>query len=280
MAKDNQELSLKLQEQGAPPTKLSLQGALDAWKKEHFPKLAALAKNQEHAEKLYVVCLNTMSRNLGLLECTFPSLTACLLQSFQLNLFPGPFQECAYVPLRNKHNDGKKEANFWPMYQGLMKLMLNAGNKSVIARVVYKGDHFEFKEGKSPPVYKPAATIGAKREDRLFVYAAVCDRSGYWRVEVMDPEQIAAVKARSRAASQSDSPWNSKYEDDVNAMWAKTAIKRISKFVSKSPELVTAIDLDNQVDGDVFLEKPQLIALPSVPLQEADENNPEKDASA
>jgi phage RecT family recombinase len=150
------------------------------------------------------------------------------LQSFQLNLFPGVSQECAYVPLNNRRT-GKVEANFWLQYQGLVKLLRNAGNKVIIARVVFEGDHFEYNEGAHAPVYAPAVVLGKKRGKPLFAYAAVCTAQDMWQVEVMSPEQINVIKGRSMGARMPDSPWNSPHEDDVFAMWAKTVLKRVSK---------------------------------------------------
>lgn len=260
MAKDNAELSSQLAAQGAKSGPLALQGNLDKWKALHGDKLVALAGDKEKADKVFVVCMNTISRNPALLECTFESIASCILQSFQLNLFPGPFQECAYVPLRNGKT-GRTEANFWPQYQGLVKLMRNAGNKAVVARVVFENDFFQFREGADSPVYAPAVVLGKKRGKPLFVYAAVLTSSDMWQVEVMSPEQIASVKSRSRGATKPDSPWNSKYEDDVYVMWAKTALKRAGRWCTKSAELTAAMEADNEVDGDPTLARAKIIDL-------------------
>lgn len=251
MAENNRELSRQLTEQGARPTSLSLQSKLDEWKGAHFRKLVSIAGDSSTAERMYVICLNTVSRNPKLLDCTFASLIGCIMQSFQLGLYPGPLQECAYVPLRN-NKAGVTEANFWPQYNGLVKLMLNSGAKCVVSRVVYENDSFVFQEGPQAPIFVPAAVRGMDdRGERRFVYAAVCTQSGMWQVEVMSPNQVNVIKSRSRASSSSDSPWNSKYEDDVNWMWRKTCLKQLSKLVSKSAELATALELDNEIDGDV-----------------------------
>lgn len=294
MAKTNQDLNNALQNKDpAKFQQLDVQAKLDKWKEHHLPKLASLAGNKETAEKVYVICMNTIGKNPSLLECTFESIANCILQSFQLGLYPGPFQECGYVPLRNgraTQRAGREvvEANFWPQYQGIVKLMRNAGNKTIIARVVCKNDHFEYFEGDKPPVYAPAVVLGKKRGEPLFAYAAVLTREGAWQVEVMDLEQIETIKSRSRGAQKNDSPWNSKYDDDRYTMWAKTCLKRVSKWCTKSAELVEAIESDNKVDGDPTIDNNKLSLLsmavnggdaPNVPLAPAQEDDNSADPS-
>lgn len=260
MARSNSELAGKIAGSGARFEQLAVQEQLQKWKEAHFDKFVALAGGRDAAEKVFVICMNTIAKNPDLLLCTFDSIANCVLQSFQLQLFPGPFQECGYVPLKNgrlSERTGRdvREANFWPQYQGIVKLLRNAGNKAVVARVVCENDFFQYHEGDKAPVYAPAVVVGKKRGAPLFVYAAVCTMHGSWQVEVMDLEQIQVIKSRSRGAAKSDSPWNSKYVDDQYAMWAKTCLKRVAKWCTKSAELVTAIEYDNVVDGDVVLEK-------------------------
>jgi recombination protein RecT len=279
MSRDNAELASKVADRTGKLTPLAIQEKLGKWKDQHAEKLVALAGSKDAADKVFVICLNTVGKNPDLLECTFESIASCILQSFQLNLFPGPFQECGYVPLRNGKT-GRREANFWPQYQGLVKLMRNAGNKSVVARVVFENDFFDYHEGAKPPVYCPAVVMGKKRGKPLFVYSAICTAQDMWQVEVLDPDQIETVKNRSKGAKSSDSPWNSKYEDDVYAMWAKTALKRVGKWCTKSPELATAIDLDNEVDGDPNFHRRSVIEMtrPEIPLSEP-EQLPQPEAS-
>ncbi len=260
MARDNAELSGQLVEQGGKNTSLAIQGQLDKWKSQHFEKLSALVGSKEEADKVFVICMNTIGKNPKLMDCSFSTIANCILQSCQLKLFPGPFAECAYVPLNNRRT-GQLEANFWPQYQGIVKLLRNAGNQMIVARVVRENDFFEYSEGSNAPKYAPAVVMGKKRGKRLFVYAAVCTSHNMWQVEVMSEEQINTIKARSPGSKMGDSPWNSKYEDDVDAMWAKTALKRVSKFCTKSAELVQAIEFDNEVDGDPSFIKTTVVDL-------------------
>lgn len=260
MAKDNAELSNRIAQSGGKITTLAIQGQLDKWKTEHLEKFVKMMGSQEKAEKIFVICLNTISRNPKLLECSPASIQACIMQCFQLNLFPGAFQECAFVPFAGT-------ATFMVQYQGLVKLMLNAGNKGVIARCVFENDYFEYREGHAAPIYAPAVVMGKKRGSLLFSYAAVCTIHGHWQVEVLDLVQLDNTKKRSKGAKMSDSPWNATGEkiDDYYVMCSKTALKRVSKWCTKSSELVQAIEVDNISDGDPQYSKASIIDLMSTP---------------
>lgn len=259
MAENNQALATQIAAQGGKMTPLVIQGTLEKWKEQHAEKLVALAGSAADADKVYTICMNTVARNPALLECDFSTIANCILQSFQLGLYPGPFQECAFVPIKGK-------AEFWPQYPGIVKLILNAGNKCVIARVVRENDYFEYREGLQQPLYAPATILGKKRGKRLFAYAAICTRHGLWQVEVMDPDQIAVIKSRSHGAKTKFSPWCSEYEDDVDAMWAKSVLKRAAKWCTKSSELVAAIQQDNNVDGDAEISVQQRQRIVDMPL--------------
>jgi len=264
MSKSTTELSNKIAGKSLAPT--GINDLLTKWKAVHFSKLVSLTGDSDAAERIFVICMNTIARNPELMMCTFDSLANCVLQSFQLGLFPGPFQECAYVPLRNNRAvPGKevKEANFWIQYPGLIKLLRNAGNRAVVARVVCDGDVFQYREGDAAPIYQPACVVGRVRGEPRFAYAAVQTAQGYWQVEVMDMPQLLAIKSRSRGAGKSDSPWNSRYVDDQYAMMSKTVLKRVAKWCTKSADLVVALDSDNKVDGDPAIENIPTAALPS-----------------
>lgn len=267
MAKDNAHLSNKLAQQGASMTPLAIQQQLSIWKGKHWDKLEGLAGDKKTADKVYTICMNTIARNPALLSCDFSSIANCILQSFQLGVYPGVEAGCAYVPLNNSKT-GRKEAQFWLQYQGLVKLLRNAGNKAIVARVVFENDYFEYYEGHKSPVYAPAVVCGKKRGKPLFAYAAVCTNQDMWQVEVMSPEQIESIKNRSMGARFNDSPWNSKHEDDVYVMWAKTVLKRVSKWCTKSAELVQAIESDNEIEGDEQLRRPKIIDIQDEPMTE------------
>jgi hypothetical protein len=100
MAKSNEELSAKIADKSGDFSPLAIKSKLDSWSDKFLPELVRLAGDGKEAKKIYTICVNTIARNPKLIECEFGSLANCILQSFQLKLFPGPFQQCAFVPLK------------------------------------------------------------------------------------------------------------------------------------------------------------------------------------
>lgn len=264
---DNKQLSAKLADRGGKETSLSVQHKLQTWFDKNIEVLKSAAGGDiDIARKIYAVAMGYITRNVKLLECTPQSLTTCMIHSISTGLYPKPFNECAYVPF-------KGEATFIAQYEGLIKLILDAGNKAAIARVVRDGDLFEYHEGDRAPTFVPAAVLGRQRGERLFAYAAICNRSGYWAVEVFEPARIEAIKARSPGARFPDSPWNSKYEYDVDAMWAKCPLRSLAKFVSKNQQLAEAIERDKEDAGETVY-KAQVVDLNvDMPMQHKSTEN-------
>jgi len=60
----------------------------------------------------------------------------------------------------------------------------------------------------------------------------------------MFKEEIEKIRKTSKAAKSSFSPWNTHYEE----MARKTAIRRIAKYLPLSPELATAVSIDERAD--------------------------------
>lgn len=276
----NQALAGQIAQNTGKLTPLAIQHQLDTWKKAHFPKLAALASTRDEAEKLFTICMNTISKTPKLLECSFDSIANCVLTSFQLKLYPGAMQECAYVPFAGV-------ATFMPQYQGLTKLCYNSGFiKSISCNVVWEGEHFKYQEGLEPILeHIPDLDIDHNKASRVCVYCVIKTRYNDVQITVLSPRFINGIKARSKGASKSDSPWNSKFPDDVDWMWKKTALKQALKLIPKSSELADAVDHDNVIEGGV-VGRPTIVdlslnagaAAPMAPAQPEKPQEPEQAA--
>lgn len=144
-------------------------------------------------------------------------------------------------------------------YTGEIELIYRAGAvSSVKAEIVYTGDTFEFSPDMDRPIHKP--NWFGDRGEMLGVYAyAVMKDGSTSRVVVMNRTEVMKVKAVSKSAGFSDSPWKN-WED---RMWLKTAIHQLSKWVPTSAEyrreqLRAAVEADNLrkpeaevVDGEI-----------------------------
>lgn len=249
MSKDNNELSAKLADQGAKITPSAIQNNIEKSFLAIKDKLVRLLGNESLARRLHMAVLNVVNRSDALQQCTSESIRRCLLQSAEMNLFPGPMQECAYLPFNNK--DGSKEATFVPMYQGLIKLAYQGGSiKSVSSAVVYAGDIFEYAKGTDPYI-KHIPSLAADRGERLCAYSAIQTVQGGWQIEILSMSFIEGIRKRSPAGKYDSgkSPWNNGNPDDYDMMAKKTALRQCLKYIPKSVELANALELDQDFDG-------------------------------
>lgn len=264
MAQSNSELSTKLASGGAvKPT--SFNEVMKQWHDRAAKSIAALCGSDVEANKLYVASVGHIVRSPGLMQCTPQSLQNCIMLSATTKLYPGPYQECAYVPY-------KGQASFQPMYQGLIKLAIRGQvAKSFSANVVYEKDFFEMEEGTNAYI-KHKRFLGADRGQRVGCYALAKLRDEQTTFIFMSEEEVQSIKKRSQAvASGRSSPWDS----DEDEMIRKTVIKRLCKLLPKgteAQELIKAIEIDNANERPDFVKQPML----DVPAEEEMVALPEK----
>jgi recombination protein RecT len=242
----NTKLSGKLEGQGAGVRPSSFKETLVKWWNANGGDIKRLIGGEEDAKRLFSTAIFVINKNPTLLECDPLSFFQCMMQSAALKLFPGPMNECAWVPFRNSQRGGIKEATFMTMYPGIVKLIYNAGFvKRIDAKVVYEADQFEYEDGLNPVLkFKPFMGPEKDRGNRLLVYCLAVTRFGEIQVACLSPWMVEQHRTRSKAAKSSDSPWNSSYSEDVDWMWKKTAVLQCGKLLPKSAELAEILDLE------------------------------------
>lgn len=155
---------------------------------------------------------------------------ASLLDAARLGLEPGTEQY--YLTARKVK--GRLEILGIVGYQGLVELMYRAGGvSSVVAEVVYAADGFTFRPGLDEV---PVHEIDWDAEDRgplrlAYAYARMKDGSTS-KVVVLNKAAITKIKAASTGADGQYSPWV-KHEP---AMWLKSAVRQLAKWVPTSAE--------------------------------------------
>jgi recombination protein RecT len=206
------------------------------------PAIAKLIGDQ--AERFTRTVLTEMRRTPKLYECDPHSLLGAMMLSAQLGLEPGPLGHVYLVPFG-------REVSFIVGYKGMIDLAYRSGEvKDVAAAVVREGDAFTFREGTRPVLdHTPSGPAGDR--EWTHVYAVARLRSGGTPFRVLYPEDVAKAKARSKAAKKPGSPWDT----DTEAMWRKTAVRRLAPFLPVSPLLGRALAIDDRaprfVEGDV-----------------------------
>lgn len=194
------------------------------------------------ADRLLRVAMTSIQRTPKLLDCTQPSLLACIMTCAQLGLEPDQFLGQAYlVPFGNV-------CTLIPGYRGYIALARRSGEvQSVSAQAVYAKDHFILQYGIAENLehipYEPNETELDTKEPRgsfkgsyvIFKY-----KDGSYSFDYMGKAEIDRIRKRSKAAN--DGPWVTDYAE----MAKKTVIKRHAKLAPLSVEFQRAVALEDR----------------------------------
>lgn len=155
---------------------------------------------------------------------------AAVLEAARLGLEPGT-EQFYLTPRKVK---GRLEILGIVGYQGHIELMYRAGAvSSVVAEVVYERDEFDYQPGRDEV---PHHRIDWDAEDRgklRLVYAYARMRDGaFSKVIVLNRPAINKLKATSAGADSAYSPWKTHEE----AMWLKSSVRQLQKWVPTSAE--------------------------------------------
>lgn len=207
--------------------------------------MMALPKHMD-ADRLMRVAMTSIQNTPKLLDCDPRSLIGAIIQSAQLGLEPdGVLGEAYLIPFKDK-------VQFIVGFKGLISLARRSGEiKSLAAHVVYENDVFEFEYGleeklRHVPTFK-------NRGEMIAVYAVAKLVDGGYATEVMSVEEVNSVRDGSQGYQMAkrykkSSPWDDHYSE----MARKTAIRRLSKYLPVSVEMMKAVVLDEQADAGVI----------------------------
>lgn len=188
-------------------------------------------------ERFTRVVLTTINKTPKLAECTKESLLACLMDCSALGIEPD--NRMAYlIPYGN-------QCTLIVGYKALVALARRSGEISDIhADVVCANDQFEYSFGSEGKLnHKPKL---GDRGDVVAAYSFAKLKDGSCSYEVMDLEEISAIKNRSKASKSG--PWVT----DFNEMAKKTVFRRHSKWLPVSSEkMQEALEKDFDVPTDI-----------------------------
>lgn len=157
---------------------------------------------------------------------------AALLDAARLGLEPGTEQ----YYLTPRKVGGRSEILGIVGYQGHIELMYRAGAvTAVTADVVREADEYRYQRGIDMlPVqrFKPFAR-DAERGQLIGVYAYARMLGGeVSRIVELNRDDIARIRKSSASANSDSSPWN----NHEVAMWLKSAVRQLQKWVPTSAE--------------------------------------------
>jgi len=191
----------------------------------------AMAKHLD-PDRMIRLALTAATRNPKLFECTQESIGLSLLTASQLGIEPNG-RDGHLVPYG-------KQCQFIPDYKGLIKLAYrNPRVQSFHATAVRTNDEFDFQYGTESYIrHRPALS----NPGELVCAYAICKlKDAEAQFVVMGKEAIEKRKAKAMTKNV--------WEAWPDEMWAKTAIKSLSKFVPLGGEFEKAVEHDSQIEG-------------------------------
>ncbi|MEO2054701.1 MAG: recombinase RecT [Nitrospira sp.] len=211
--------------------------------KERRSLLAGVMSKYMTPDEMINIMTLAFGRQPELKECTPYSVLAAVMTAGQLGLKPSsPHGHCYMIPFRNKKT-GRTEATFIIGYKGLIELAMRSGKVgSIEAYVVHKNDKFDVLQGTSSSIYHAPNIIDPG--EMIAVYA-VCKPKEFGdpQFEVMTKADVDKVRNSSKAGKSG--PWSDWYEE----MARKTVVKKLCKFLSLSPEMAIAVEVDNRAEA-------------------------------
>lgn len=208
--------------------------------------LQAMLPSEVTPARLKAFSLVAMQRTPRLQQCSVPSLLAAVYEAARAGLDPDAV-DAVILPYKN-------EAQFQLMFRGCMKLARRAGGVVQIwADTVRERDHFGETRGASPNLVhsiprEDGRPLAEEQRGKL-VAAYACARftDGFVQSHVVYSDEIERAKKSSKTADRPDSPWRL----HEPAMWVKTAIKRLCKFLPMPDAAKRAIALDDLAEAGV-----------------------------
>lgn len=199
----------------------------------------ALPKHM-NADRMARVALTALTRTPKLADCDQASFLKCMMDLSAWGLEPNG-REAHLIPFYNNKR-GCMECQLIIDYKGIVELIRRTGLVSVIhADTVCDKDEFEYDRGQLI-THKP--NYREPRGPMYAVYALIRFKDGAEQCTVMTMDEVQAIRKRSKSAN--NGPWVT----DFDQMALKTVFKRLSKWISLSPEIRDAMDHDeNTIEG-------------------------------
>ncbi len=216
---------------------------------------AAVASHPQLSEQAIVrAALTTMRQNETLLRCEQASLFGAILEACQLGLEPDNRSGQAYLVPYYSKKIGRHVCQLIIGYRGFVSLGYASQEVACwhVPHVVYEADEFDEELGDVDRIIHRPARDRTNRGDMIAVYDRVTMKSGAVNKVVVWADEIEATKKRSPAlrGDRPSGPWVT----DESAMWQKTAVRRLAKFIPQATLLQRAVTVDEL--GDAGLPQP------------------------
>lgn len=205
----------------APESTKALKSGLE----QFAPSYLKLLPKSYPVDRLITGALIAATTNPLLLKCTTVSVATALAKVAQWGLDVG--DTAHLVPFGST-------CTAVADYKGLIKLMCEAGARKVEAREVREGDRFLFEYGSNPRLEHVPS--GARSGAITHYYAVVWLRGMVPQFEIMTAEEVDTLRKR----------YSKQWKGDDPGPWygRKSAIRRLAKYIPKTPRLAAALAAD------------------------------------
>jgi len=197
--------------------------------REQFSR--ALPKHLD-VERFTRIAITATSRTPRLLDCTPASMMKCLLDLSAMGLEPDN-RRAYLIPYG-------KEATLIVSYMGLIELIRRSGDViSIRAETVCENDEFTWENGQISHKIDWRKSRGAMQA----VYAEAIMKSGEKQTAVMTKSEVESIRDKSKASGSA--PWTQHFDE----MAKKTAVRRLSKMMPLSSEIMDQVSRDDEYAG-------------------------------
>lgn len=232
------------------------------------PEIEKALPKHMSPDRLLRIVLTNVRMNPKLLECSKPSVLGAIMQAAQLGLEPGLLGQAYLIPYKN-WKTGKYDCQFIAGYQGLLNLVRRSGQiETIYAGAVRENDLFDVEFG----LHQNLKHIPLMKGDRgplsvFYAYAITKDGGSYF--DFMTLDEVKRIRdTYSKGKDADTSPWKTEFEE----MGKKTILRRLSKLLPMSIEIVSAIASDETVKTEIT-ENMAENSLDIGFMQEDDSNN-------
>lgn len=225
------------------------------------PEIARALPRHLNAERMARIATTEYRKNPKLGDCNITTVFGAIITLSQLGLEPGVLGQAYLIPY-------KGTCTAVPGWQGLADLVARAGRASVWTGAVFAGDHFEYAYGDRPHIeHRPSETEDAPGPEQLtHVYAVGRIKGAEWPViEVWSRAKVEKHRDRFNKVGTQH------YSYQHFEMYArKVALLQVIKYMPKSVELQTAVDLENAAQAGVTIDLKQAASGGWVPPSDSD----------
>jgi recombination protein RecT len=234
---------------------------------QYRDEYAALVPSHVNADQWIRLAVGAIRGNEDLMKAAKTDIGVFLRElktAARLGLEPGT-EQFYLTPRKSKAHGGRQIIKGIVGYQGIVELIYRAGAVStVIVEAVRAADTFTYTPGRDERPIHEIDWFGGDRGNLVGVYAyAVMKDGATSKVVVLNRAQVMEAKAKSDGANgkyPQYSPWNTNEE----AMWLKTAARRLAKWVPTSAEYMRE-QLRAQAEVAGELSTPSPVGAPAMP---------------